>query len=213
MSDAGLDVASAIIDGMVKGLGKGASRVASAARDAAAKALDAAKSFLGIKSPSKRFETEVGAESTEGMALGFDKNVGVVEKAATRVGSAALESMKQSLADVSKIVESNVELAPVITPVLDLTSVNRSAAQMKNIFGSETIQIGATFSKATDAAIGYQQNQQARDDNTMTSHSEQSVTFIQNNTSPKPLNEAEIYRNTSSQISIAKGALSDAVQS
>jgi tape measure domain-containing protein len=213
MSDAGLDLASAIIEGMVKGLAKGGGRVADAARNAAKKALDAAKSFLGINSPSKRFEEEVGEESVDGIAVGFDKNHAVVEKAARRTGAAALESLKASLKDVEGIVGTQVELTPTITPVLDLTDVQNNASKLNSLFGRENIQIGATFSKAKDAALGYQQNKDDTDASMSGSHSEQttSVTFIQNNTSPKALSEATLYRNTKNQLSVAKEALTNAV--
>ena len=49
-------IGSNIIDGIKKGIMNGASRLVSAAKDLAKKAFDAAKNFLGIASPSKKFE-------------------------------------------------------------------------------------------------------------------------------------------------------------
>lgn len=66
------EVGSNIISGIANSISAGASAIAEAARNAAGAALDAAKRFLGIDSPSKAF-MEVGRYSMEGMALGVEK--------------------------------------------------------------------------------------------------------------------------------------------
>jgi hypothetical protein len=136
-----------------------------------------------------------------------------MEKAAAGVGRAALEAMQKSMEDLDKILPTVVELTPTITPVLDLSDVKKNATALNGYLSRENIQIGATYSRATEAAVGYQQNRAAAEENYTESHSEQHVTFIQNNTSPKPINAAETYRNTSNQLSIAKGALARANES
>ena len=69
------DLGRNIISGIVNGLTASAGRIVSAAKDAAKKALDSAKSFLGIKSPSRKFRDEVGAMMAEGMGIGFEENI------------------------------------------------------------------------------------------------------------------------------------------
>lgn len=69
------DLGRNIISGIVNGLTASAGRIVSAAKDAAKKALDSAKSFLGIKSPSRRFRDEVGKMMAVGMGEGFEKNL------------------------------------------------------------------------------------------------------------------------------------------
>jgi hypothetical protein len=60
-----------IIDGIADGIRNGVGRIIDAARDAARAALDAAKGFLGISSPSKLFEMQVGYQMAAGTAGGF----------------------------------------------------------------------------------------------------------------------------------------------
>lgn len=74
-------IGSNIISGIANGIWNGASRIADAARDAARSALNAAKNFLGIQSPSKRFRNEVGLMIGRGTALGVTDSEDEVDKA------------------------------------------------------------------------------------------------------------------------------------
>lgn len=67
-----------IISGIARGIANGVSNIVSAAKEAAQKALNAAKDFLGIKSPSRVFEKEVGAMIDKGLAAGIDNNISSV---------------------------------------------------------------------------------------------------------------------------------------
>ena len=70
-------VGSNIIDGIKSGISSAAGRIADAAREAARKALDAAKDFLGIHSPSTVFRDQIGKYMALGMAEGFEDNIPV----------------------------------------------------------------------------------------------------------------------------------------
>jgi phage-related protein len=76
-----IEVGKNIIDGVAQGIRNGIGRITSAARDAANKALSAAKSALGIHSPSKVFANEVGKWIPAGMADGITGNLKVVKNA------------------------------------------------------------------------------------------------------------------------------------
>ena len=64
-----------IIKGIVSGLTGAAGAIVEAAKSAANKALDAAKSALGIHSPSRVFRDQVGKMMALGMGIGFEKNI------------------------------------------------------------------------------------------------------------------------------------------
>ena len=70
-------IGSNIIDGIKNGISGAAGRIADAAREAARKALDAAKDFLGIHSPSTVFRDQIGKYMALGMAEGFEDNIPV----------------------------------------------------------------------------------------------------------------------------------------
>ena len=63
-----------IIDGITSGVMDAARSLARAVANAARAALDAAKSALGISSPSKVFRDEVGLQVGAGLAEGIDKS-------------------------------------------------------------------------------------------------------------------------------------------
>ena len=94
---AGADLGMAIIQGIAGAIRAGVSTVISAAADMAGNALAAAKSKLGIHSPSREFY-KVGDYSVQGLAKGIEKNTGVAVKSAKtmsgRVLNAAAEGFK-----------------------------------------------------------------------------------------------------------------------
>jgi phage-related protein len=81
-----------IIDGIASSLTGGSGRIAEAARDAARAALDAAKGFLGISSPSKLAAEMIGAPFSEGVALGITRGIGRVQMASAHMAGAAVSS-------------------------------------------------------------------------------------------------------------------------
>ena len=64
-----------VITGIANGLKASAGAIVNAAKDAARKALDAAKDFLGIHSPSTVFRDQVGKYMALGLGNGFTENV------------------------------------------------------------------------------------------------------------------------------------------
>ncbi|MFK0222240.1 phage tail tape measure protein [Streptomyces vinaceus] len=66
------DIGVAIVQGIVNGVRAGAGWLYSSLKNLAANALSAAKSFLGIQSPSRVFADQVGRNISEGVAQGID---------------------------------------------------------------------------------------------------------------------------------------------
>jgi hypothetical protein len=208
MNTAGLDLAGAIIDGMVNGVGQGISRVADAAKNIATSALDTVKGWLGIKSPSREFH-KIGAFSTEGFVGGILSLLGSVKTASKSVGSTAMDAIKKSISSVSAAVSSDLNMSPTIRPVLDLSAIKKDSGLIGNMLTPPQLAIDGSYAKASTLAANARANQESvtTDQNGTVSESESKFTFIQNNTSPKALSQAEIYRNTKNQLSVAKGAL------
>ena len=80
---------SNIIRGIVNGIKNGAHAIASAAKSAAKSALDAAKNFLGIHSPSRKFRDIIGKNMALGIGVGFQRNLPVngMQRALSRMTS------------------------------------------------------------------------------------------------------------------------------
>ncbi|UQT02466.1 tape measure protein [Streptomyces phage Annihilus] len=90
---AGGRLAVAIVKGMAKGIMAGIGEIKNAAVSVAKSALDGAKSFLGIHSPSKEFE-KVGNYVNDGFRKGLDGNKKQVYD--------AFDDLKKMLKDLSK---------------------------------------------------------------------------------------------------------------
>lgn len=197
---AGVDAA----EGLLKGLEAQQKRLEKLMDALADKMVKAIKKKLGIKSPSREF-MKVGGFSAEGLIKGLVDMSGSVEKAAAGTGAVAVESLRKSLSGFSDLVVHNVDLQPVITPVLDLSSVKKDAGSIGNMLSSKPIEIDSAYAKASFVAAGYARNQVASQTSEPAIVS--STSYVQNNYSPKALSPAEIYRNTKNQLSRAKGAL------
>jgi tape measure domain-containing protein len=207
MGKAGGDLAGAMIKGMANGLLSGASAVTRAAQDVAKQALKAAMKALGIASPSK--ETYwVGEMFDKGAADGIKQTAGVVTKAATGLGEDSIYALKKTLTGVNDLIKGDLDTTPVISPVLDLTSMRKSAEQIGGMFRTQTIALDTSVAAARDASVGYQANQDILAENGNVERVPV-VEYNQYNNSPKALSNEEIYRNTKNQLSIAKkGAVS-----
>ncbi len=195
-----------IIKGIVNGIKGGIGSVIDAAKDMASSALDAAKNFLHINSPSKVF-MEVGGSITEGLATGIDKYSDEVIKPTEAMAKKALTTLSESMAHVSDVVSGDMEFNPIITPVLDLDSFKKDAASINGILTPD--QIVPTTSAQNGSII----SQTTKDDKAKLDEAANgaalgsSIQFIQTNNSPKALSAAEIYRQTKNQLSMVKGAL------
>jgi hypothetical protein len=208
MRSAGANLAGAIIDGMTGGLASGATRLANKAASVAKGALSAAMGALGVHSPSKEF-FKLGAWSVEGLANGLTQNASMADRAAAGIGNTAIDALKASISKIADVVSADMELAPTIRPVLDLSDVKKNAGTIGGLLGDKTLNIGVTSSNAKDASNGHSSNQsQPFDpDDPRFGGAPPSVSYTQNNYSPKTLSPAEIYRQTKNQLSVTKGAL------
>jgi phage-related protein len=84
-----------ILEGVGSGITGGLEWLKDAARSAAKAALEAAKGFLGIKSPSEAF-AQVGRLAAEGFAMGLG-STDLIERAAAAMGRVALQASSTTL--------------------------------------------------------------------------------------------------------------------
>jgi hypothetical protein len=149
---------------------------------------------------------KVGGFSAEGLIKGLGNMSGSVEKAAANTGSVAVESLRKSLSGFSDLITHDMDVHPVITPVLDLSGVKKDAGTLKGLLPSNAIAIDSAYSKASYIAAGYARNK-AAESSSVEPADVRPFSFTQINNSPKALSSAEIYRQTNNQLSKAKGAL------
>lgn len=90
-------VGSDLIQGLINGIKDMAGKAIEAAKGAVKGALDAAKNLLGINSPSRVF-MEIGAFTSEGLAIGITKAAGEAKRASQDLARAAMTPMDRMTA-------------------------------------------------------------------------------------------------------------------
>ena len=202
LQSAGKDLAFAIADGMTGGLASKVGEVASKAKDMASSAFGAAKGFLGIHSPSTLFYG-LGQDTAQGFAnaLGDDMTAqaSAVDMAESIVAafSDTLSQMPDALADMDAF-------SPTITPVLDLTKVEAQSAGISDAL-TATITPAMSAAQAGLISASLAANAATAADQQPTEPTQ--VIFEQTINAPEALSTNDIYRNTKSQITLAKEEL------
>jgi phage-related protein len=136
-----------IVSGLITGIKSMATALANAARNAVKGALDAAKRLLGINSPSTVF-AEIGRNTGQGLIIGMKSMAGGVETASENLGKTAVSSLKDSFSRISDILESDVDLTPTITPVLDMEEVKKD---LKSAFDeTQGLNVSTSADNASD---------------------------------------------------------------
>ena len=95
MTSAGSDFVMGFVNGISGAIGKAAEAAANMAKSA----LDSAKSFLGIKSPSRKM-MKVGAWTAEGMAIGIEGMISTVVDTAEKMAGAVSDAMSDITMDI-----------------------------------------------------------------------------------------------------------------
>jgi len=202
---AGINLADSIIDGITGGLGDGAKKVFQKAIGIAGGAVNAVKSALGINSPSKVF-MKIGAGITEGFAMGIEKDQRSPQLAAESFARSVTNAFNQTLGKLPKNLSGLDDISPVITPVLDMSKVEKDAKTLSTYFDLNPVAASLSFTKAQNIS----KSTKAQADTVQEPYSGPQVvenTFVQNNHSPKALSTGDIYRQTRSQLAMAKEEL------
>jgi hypothetical protein len=199
----------AIVDGVTGGLASKAKGAIDAVTGWGADMIDGFKKQLGINSPSKVF-SGFGQNMTQGLVNGIDSTAGSVVKSTENLGQSAVDGLNKTISKISDVAIANMDMAPTIRPVLDLSAVEKDSLAINSMLTPAAISVGSAYNQA--ASISAEQQAAKTEAETTqqqtTTTGDTNVTFVQNNTSPKALTPAEIYRQTKNQISAAKGTLS-----
>lgn len=129
-----------LIQGLINGIKEKAASVAKAAADVVSNAISAAKSALGINSPSRVFK-EIGRFVDEGFVIGLDTYSDKVEKSASDLANSVIDNVRDPLSNVAKILNGDIDVNPVIAPVMDLTNIQAGTRALNGMLQDGTMQI------------------------------------------------------------------------
>ena len=98
------------------------------------KVIDTAKSPKGFNehSPSKVFE-QIGKYVTEGLAIGISSNTNMATSAMQDLTDSTISNMKNTIGRIQDIVNGDIDMEPVIRPVLDMDSLNYGLDSINSI--------------------------------------------------------------------------------
>ena len=196
----GREIAWAIVDGMTDGLASKAWSFGESMVSVAKKGYNKVKNFFGIHSPS-RLMKELGGYVGEGLAIGIENTGERVAEAGDNMSKAAYDAMSAALDGVNELVEDDPSFKPEIKPVLDLTEMQKQAKGINNFLPAIGVTAQAANAARPPAPIAVD-NSDKNGQNGVTN-----ITFNQTNNSPEALDAATIYRQTHTQLAMAKDKL------
>ena len=144
-----------LINGIKNGISNGASAVVNAAKNLAKNAFNAAKNFLGISSPSKKFKW-IAEMSTEGIVRGTDKGIPKVVDMATEMARAAVGAFNDNYA-----LQSQGATFTAPEPVLASAGGSYTISVPLNIDGRAFARATATYTQTELDRLGTQKNRRA----------------------------------------------------
>lgn len=209
LETAGKKLGWAVADGMTGGLASKVAGIASKAWELGKTAIENIRGAVDSNSPSKE-SMYIGEFVGDGLALGMDHRTKDVANSGNSMGNAALDSMRSALSNMASVIDTNMDVTPTITPVLDLSNVASGAKGINTMLRTPSLNPDISSNTALRLSQAEQRRIGDRDldiaTNTMLK-TERPIQFIQTNNSPKALSEVEIYRQTNNLMSQAKGAL------
>jgi tape measure domain-containing protein len=166
--------------------------------------IDEVRTKLSIRSPSRVFE-EIGRYTSLGMANGITSGATTVTSAVSDLGTAAIDTMQNTIGGLASLVADEIDVNPVIAPILDISDVQRKSDEIAELYRRATITPTASYSQAATIS-----KSRAAADNVAAvdaAKTVQEIRFEQNNYSPNALSDVEIYRQTNNQLALAKRSL------
>lgn len=168
--------------------------------------VSAIKKKLKIKSPSQTFR-QIGSYVMEGLSAGLSDGS---KDATNTMGTVAKDVVDAATSGLGVLqhrswLGSVVDIEPVITPVLDLSSVEKSAKGLADLTNVTPITAAASFGMASVVSEEQKASQTAQAD--QAAEASKTFNFEQNNYSPESLSDVEIYRQTNNQLSQLKSII------
>lgn len=188
-----------IISGFIQGIQAKVGELWEAAKSIGRSFLDKVKGALDEHSPSKEMD-KIGVNAMLGFLQAVFRLGKDVWNAGTTVGETMLDSVSKAISGASDLIDSNMDISPVIRPTMDLSAIQNGVNSTNSMLGKVR---GFNLSGYIPAGMT-DTIHQSRNGSNMT---EQNFNFTQNNYSPKALSRSEIYRNTNNQFSMIKGVV------
>lgn len=121
--------------GIATGINSNRSVVTDAIHSLGLDSLGTYATTIDSNSPSKEF-AKLGKYSAQGVAVGLNKYASTVTEATSSLGKKSLETLSATVKTISALLTTDMDSAPVITPVLDLSNVRYGSSAINNLLGA-----------------------------------------------------------------------------
>ena len=129
------------IEGIIKGINDNESLLKKAIETLGGSVLTTFNNALGIHSPSREF-AKSGMFIVQGIRSGIINNANDVYDSISDVGSNSVRSFTNVLSKLSDVINSDMDVQPVISPVIDLSDAKAGIRSINDMFG-DGISLGA----------------------------------------------------------------------
>lgn len=182
--------------GAVNGLDSMIESVRGKGKEMGQAAIDGFNLGAVIRSPSHKAYAS-GVFVGKGAVNGMNSMLASVYGAGENLGNASVDSFSNAVKQISRIIESDIDVTPTITPVLNLSNIQNGVDEVNSLINGSKMSISGTIDRARsaytlDEDLGYSKPQTASGGTVNN--------FVQNNYSPKALNRIDIYRQTKNLI-------------
>ena len=196
------NLGSNVVQGLINGINSKAADAKKAGENIAKNVNEGYTKTEDMHSPSKVWYG-YGRYLIAGLVNGIEKDSYLIAQAGSNLAETTNDSFRQVISNIVDAISSDVEVEPVIRPVVDLSNVQNGIATINDGFTNldlsasinnlslATRRVGSTFTEATNA--------------TATQPVSNNYNFTQNNYSPKALSRTEIYRQSKNLFNSAKG--------
>lgn len=128
-----------------------ASKAQAAAQEAAkmvTNAINAAKKAADINSPSRKFRA-LGEFSGEGYVIGIDSYQDKAYQSGKEMANASMNGLRKSINNITDYVSDNIDVRPVISPVLDLSQLSKQSKGVGRILDLNPSLSASSLSRTT----------------------------------------------------------------
>ena len=149
--------ASYLVTGFVNGIEDNTYKAKLAAIAMAKQADEAARTQLGVESPSKVFK-EIGGYVPKGFAIGIENFSYLGTRAVEGMSNDAIDSASKVLSNINAILTDDVNIQPTIRPVVDLSNVESSSDAISNMLAIDPTVSAFSNVRSISAMMNRNQN-------------------------------------------------------
>jgi len=138
------DIGQQVLRGLDNGIRSKDPDVLSAISELSVECINKARNIFRIQSPSKVF-AKIGEYIDLGLAQGITDNVSAVETSADRMAQATIDNMRDAINTIQAVIDSDLDVEPVIRPVVDTSNMSSFDSLMSSAFGTNVNMPAANF--------------------------------------------------------------------